>query len=165
MGSFTKASLLAAVALSLTACAYTGDRHRDRIAEEEAAGAILGGIIGGVIGHQFGDGRGRTAMTVIGAATGALIGGSLARERAISRYEREAAYRAFESAQSGHAVPWRDPDGYSRGSYTPLRTWRGRDGRYCREYQQTVIIGGREQVAYGTACRQPDGSWRIVGGE
>lgn len=28
-----------------------------------------------------------------------------------------------------------------------------------REYQTTVIIGGREVDAYGTACLQPDGSW------
>lgn len=28
-----------------------------------------------------------------------------------------------------------------------------------REYQTTVIVGGREVDAYGTACLQPDGSW------
>jgi len=32
----------------------------------------------------------------------------------------------------------------------------------CREYQSTVVIAGRPQPAYGTACRQEDGSWRIV---
>jgi len=25
-----------------------------------------------------------------------------------------------------------------------------------------VIVGGQEEQAYGTACRQPDGSWKIV---
>ena len=34
-------------------------------------------------------------------------------------------------------------------------------GEYCRECQQTVVIGGREEDAYGVACRQPDGSWEI----
>ena len=29
-----------------------------------------------------------------------------------------------------------------------------------REYQTKVIIGGRQVDAYGTACLQPDGSWR-----
>jgi hypothetical protein len=33
----------------------------------------------------------------------------------------------------------------------------------CREYQTATIIGGRPQPAYGTACLQPDGTWRIVG--
>ena len=28
-----------------------------------------------------------------------------------------------------------------------------------REYQTTVIVGGRPVDAYGTACLQPDGSW------
>jgi hypothetical protein len=33
---------------------------------------------------------------------------------------------------------------------------------YCREYQATQTIGGQPQNVVGTACRQPDGSWRIV---
>lgn len=35
-------------------------------------------------------------------------------------------------------------------------------GRYCREYQTTVMVGGQPQSSYGTACRMPDGTWRIV---
>ncbi|HWK44740.1 MAG TPA: hypothetical protein VNT30_08455 [Stellaceae bacterium] len=33
---------------------------------------------------------------------------------------------------------------------------------YCREYQSTQVINGQPQNVVGTACRQPDGSWRIV---
>lgn len=33
---------------------------------------------------------------------------------------------------------------------------------YCREYTATAVIGGRPVPTYGTACLQPDGSWRIV---
>jgi hypothetical protein len=32
----------------------------------------------------------------------------------------------------------------------------------CREYQATTTIDGRPQASYGTACLQPDGTWRIV---
>jgi hypothetical protein len=32
----------------------------------------------------------------------------------------------------------------------------------CREYSSTQIIGGTPQQVLGTACQQPDGSWRIV---
>jgi hypothetical protein len=35
-------------------------------------------------------------------------------------------------------------------------------GRYCREYQSTMVVGGMPQPGYGTACMQPDGSWQIV---
>jgi hypothetical protein len=44
----------------------------------------------------------------------------------------------------------------------PMRDYRDDDGRYCREYQRTAIIDGREQQIYGTACLMPDGAWRIV---
>lgn len=157
-----KVPVLMSCILSIAACASTGDPHRDALRDQETASAILGGIIGGVIGHQFGDGRGQTALTVLGATAGAMIGGGLARDRTIYDGERRAAYLAFESTPSGDAVPWRDPDHRVHGSYTPLRTWRDSRGQYCREYQQLVVIEGRERRAYGTACRQPDGSWRIV---
>ena len=31
----------------------------------------------------------------------------------------------------------------------------------CREFTQTVIIGGQPRQASGKACPQPDGTWRI----
>lgn len=33
---------------------------------------------------------------------------------------------------------------------------------FCREYQRRVTIGGKIQDSYGTACLQPDGSWKTV---
>ena len=33
----------------------------------------------------------------------------------------------------------------------------------CREYQTTIMIGGKPEKAYGRACRQPDGTWKVVG--
>ncbi len=33
---------------------------------------------------------------------------------------------------------------------------------HCREYSQSVTIGGQQQRSYGTACMQPDGSWQVV---
>lgn len=35
-------------------------------------------------------------------------------------------------------------------------------GQQCREYQTTTTINGRPQQTFGTACLQPDGTWRIV---
>lgn len=36
------------------------------------------------------------------------------------------------------------------------------DRTYCREYTTQTTIAGKRQQTYGTACRQPDGSWRII---
>jgi hypothetical protein len=35
-------------------------------------------------------------------------------------------------------------------------------GPGCREYTAPIRVGGRVAESYGTACRQPDGSWRII---
>jgi len=32
----------------------------------------------------------------------------------------------------------------------------------CREEQHTVVIDGKQQQAFGTACQQADGTWRLV---
>lgn len=48
------------------------------------------------------------------------------------------------------------------------RTWRHDERQsivqqpYCREFQRDIIIDGKPERAYGTACLQPDGSWKIV---
>jgi outer membrane lipoprotein SlyB len=46
-------------------------------AEGSGGGAVAGGLLGGVVGHQMGNGRGRDAMTVIGAIGGALAGNAV----------------------------------------------------------------------------------------
>lgn len=54
------------------------------------------------------------------------------------------------------------------------KTWRGDDGSYgyvapgaasgdCRELTHTIYINGRPNVGKGTACRAPDGGWKLNG--
>jgi hypothetical protein len=72
----------------------------------------------------------------------------------------EAAQIAATRAQVGEAIVW-DEENVS-GSVQTIRTGISSFGRQCREFLQTVTIGGRSEQAYGTACRQPDGSWELV---
>lgn len=77
----------------------------------------------------------------------------------------EAAQRRHEDAQirattAAIGVAQRWEDGGYRGSVTAVRE-RYEDGLQCREFRQTVEIGGKSEDAYGTACLQPDGSWKI----
>lgn len=44
--------------------------------------------------------------------------------------------------------------------YTGCALYNGEP--YLREYQSTVVVGGRNVPAYGTACYQPDGSWKLI---
>ncbi|MEA1653126.1 hypothetical protein UAJ10_29430 [Nitrospirillum sp. BR 11164] len=36
------------------------------------------------------------------------------------------------------------------------------DQANCREYTSTITVAGQPSQQVGTACQQPDGSWRIV---
>ncbi len=48
------------------------------------------------------------------------------------------------------------------GVYAPGAVNAPASGGYCREYQSTTVINGAPQPMYGTACLQPDGTWRIM---
>ena len=72
------------------------------------------------------------------------------------------AQRSLEATPTGSASPWQNPDTGNYGTFTPTQTYQRPDGQYCREYTQTISVGGRTERGYGTACRQRDGSWRIV---
>jgi surface antigen len=69
--------------------------------------------------------------------------------------------QALETAKSGTTVPWQNPDGSPGGVITPSPAFQDASGQTCREFQQTIMVGGQPQQAFGTACRQPDGSWRL----
>jgi len=56
-----------------------------------------------------------------------------------------------------------DPRVYdARGNVLPPVAIVPQPAPECREFERTVEIGGKPQKAYGTACRQPDGSWRFT---
>ncbi len=78
-----------------------------------------------------------------------------AQERAL-----EAAQVQATSAPIGEGITWHE--GGASGAVTAVRDGTSTLGRYCREFQQNVTIGGRSEQAYGTACQQPDGAWEVV---
>lgn len=126
-------------------------------------GTLLGGAGGAVAGAQFGKGRGQlvgvAAGTLLGAALGRSVGSSL--DKADLSYYNQASQSALETGRTGSAVGWRNPDSGTYGSITPTRTYET-GGTYCREYTQTINVGGRLEEGHGRACRQGDGTWQIV---
>lgn len=79
----------------------------------------------------------------------------------IERAQRSA-LTAFETTPSGQTSIWRNPTNGHWGTLTPTRTYQDASGRYCREYRQTVTLGGQEHQGNGSACREPDSVWRIM---
>ena len=124
-------------------------------------GAVGGGTLGGLIAAAAGASPAAIAASVIGGIlVGGLVGNLL--DQRDKRMAAEAQQKALESAPSGAPVSWQNPDNGHKGTVTPIKTFQSSSGQYCREFQSDVTIGDQNEKAYGTACRQPDGSWRIV---
>jgi hypothetical protein len=69
------------------------------------------------------------------------------------------AYQRAMAAPIGQAMAWNSPK--ASGSVVATRDgWAGQ--RYCREFRQDIIIDGKSQEAYGTACRTGNGDWELV---
>lgn len=147
--------VIAVIATSLVAmgCASNPDRRN------EETGRVVGGILGGVLGSQVGDGDGRTAAIIAGTLIGAHIGGSVGRN--MDENDRARAAQSLESSRTGTSTEWRNPDTGYQYEMTPTRTYQTESGP-CREYTMEAVINGRNETVYGTACRQSDGSWRVM---
>lgn len=127
-------------------------------------GTGIGAVGGAVAGAQFGKGDGRLVTTAIGALLGAGIGNSVGAslDRADIQYYSHTSQKAFENAQAGQSLPWKNPQSGNSGSITPSAPFKNSEGQYCREFNQKITVGGKTETGYGTACRQADGSWQIV---
>ncbi len=126
----------------------------------EVLGSVLGAAAGGLVGSQIGHGRGQVVAVAGGTLLGFLIGGSIG--RSMDEVDQNCVGQILEHAGDGQQIIWNNPQTGAQYHVVPTGTVQGSDGRYCREYTATAVIGGKNQQTYGRACRQPDGSWKIV---
>lgn len=154
-------TILAALLIALTAsaCAQNGSGYGTK----QTVGALGGAALGGWAGSTIGGGTGQIAATAAGALLGALVGSEVGRSMdELDRMKAERAYTRATTAPVGETISWRNPDTGNYGTVTPVREGtQTASGRYCREFEQTVVIGGRHEQAYGVACQRPDGTWEI----
>ena len=108
---------------------------------------------------------GEVVGTLLGA--GVLAGGLLGNKVGKSmdcrdiEYHNSTAQKSFETQRTGTTSEWANPDSGHSGTITPVQTFQRSDGVYCRDFQQTISVDGETELANGTACRQPDGTWKI----
>lgn len=142
-------------ALVLAGCAGTGPK--------QGVGTVAGAVGGAAIGSQFGRGTGNVAAIAAGTLLGALIGSEVGRsmDSADRAALDNAQHRAY-AAPVGERITWNNPNTGNSGYVVPMREGTTASGAYCREFQNTIIVGGRQEQAFGTACRQPDGSWKVL---
>lgn len=126
--------------------------------QQEQTGMVIGGVLGGVLGSQVGRGDGRTTAIILGTLAGAAIGGSVGHSMAETDKLKTA--HALENVRTGVPTSWRNPDTGNQYVVVPTRTYESA-GSPCREYTIDAVVAGKKDKLFGTACRQPDGSWQV----
>lgn len=148
-----------ALTMALTGCAANG---QSTLGPKTAIGGLGGAAAGGLLGAALGGGsKGIAAGVILGGLLGGAAGNML--DQRDKKMAMQASQRALETAPSGQVTAWKNPDTGNSGTVTPQRTYQASNGQYCREFTQQIMIGGKKETSYGTACRQPDGAWKIVG--
>jgi len=146
-------------ALLLGGCTATNGGGGIPTMTNDQTRVLIGSIVGAAAGHQLGKGRGRTAMTVIGAIIGGYIGA------AMSPQNRNRTNYALDTTPDYRSNTWTDPSTNSRYTVTPTATYGGvvnGQNSVCRDYKMDAFIDGRMQQVTGRACKDASGNWVSV---
>ena len=151
------AILLIAVAIMVNGCAGTYTK--------KDTGTALGALTGGALAYGLGkNSSNKNIWMILGVASGALLGNNIGAQ--LDEKDRllagQTVQQTLELGPDNSIGSWNNPNTGHSGTVTPTATHTGSTGQPCREFITTVIVGGTEQQGYGTACRQADGSWKIV---
>ena len=157
-------TVLATAALVLAMQPAHAASHCSRTSTGGIVGALGGAVLGGFLGSKIGKGSGKLAATGAGVFLGGLLGNELGRNLSCKDQEMASttAQQTLETQPTGTTTSWVNPDSGHSGSYTPTRTYQTAQGKPCREYTTTVVVEGRTETAHGTACREPDGTWKLI---
>ncbi len=136
-------------------------------ADRQQIGTIGGAAVGAVAGRAIGGGgTGGTIGTIVGAVAGGYLGSEIG--KSLNNTDRDelstTTQRALDSGNIGQAYNWSNSESGNRGSITPTSAAYTRaDGETCRNFNTSVTLNsGRTSSNSGTACKQSDGSWRVI---
>jgi surface antigen len=147
--AFVKLTILI-TAISLTACT----------ADKQDVGTVTGGVLGGLVGSRFGGGSGQMVSVGAGALLGAYMGGAIGKN--MDDADRAKMNSALENNAVGQPTYWQNNKTGASYNVVPVKNVTYDGNQYCREYRSIANVAGKKQQVYGTACRQPDGSWQVV---
>jgi len=151
--------LVTCLPLALAAC--NADRERIGTIGGAAVGAVAGKAIGG-------SGTSGTIGLILGAVAGGYLGGEIGQrlDNKDKNELSEATQRALNEGNVGQSYNWSNPDTGNRGTVTATSNSYARaEGQNCRDFSTAVTLReGNSATSSGTACKQADGSWRVVSG-
>ena len=127
-------------------------------------GAALGALTGTALAYGLGKDSSKKGLWLIaGAGLGAMVGNNIGKK--LDERDQLLLGQTFEQTMehgpTNSVGSWSNPDSGNSGTVSPTQTHMTANGSPCREFFTTVNIGGQLSQAYGMACRQADGAWKI----
>lgn len=173
--------LIATSSLAILLASTSGAAYADG---GKLLGTLLGAAGGAAVGSNVGKGKGNIVAIAVGTLLGAGVGNSVGKsiDHSNNSYHKTASYNPYPAAANYHVNPYpANPvygqtdyvvPNYQHVAYTPQPAYAYNSTvttvntnvaaePYCREFIQTITVGGRTQDSYGKACRQPDGAWEL----
>jgi len=143
---------------------YTDDSFYQQCrSSPDPAGVIAGALIGGLLGNSVGSGR--TPATVAGVIVGGGLGAALTKNLDCQdrSYAYQTYYDGFNGGRPNATYRWYNGQNDHNGELRIANYYNDPDGFRCANFSQVIYIQGRPQETRGRACKQPDGTWAIVG--
>lgn len=148
--------LLTAIVVLICSMSLVGCENMSK----QDMGTITGGVAGGLLGSTVGQGNGRVLAIAAGTLAGAFIGNAVG--KSMDETDRLKMNSALENNSVGQPAYWRNNRTGASYQVVPTKNVAVQGNRYCREYRTVADVAGKQQQVYGTACRQPDGTWKAV---
>lgn len=100
-------------------------------------------------------------VSVTGASLGNLLSARV-KEKLNQRDRENVDNAADRSFREGKRTEWANSQSGRHGYIEPGRVYKTASGELCRDFTNTILYKGREDVVSGRACQGEDGTWRIV---
>lgn len=123
-------------------------------------GAGTGAVVGGLLG-SIAKGAGSGWVIAAGVVVGALIGGVIG--HSVDSTDSNNMNMAMEHNATGESFEWHNPKTgatYTIVPTTPKMTYKGNPD--CRHYAAYGRLHGKSTRTNGIACRLEDGNWQRV---
>lgn len=117
------------------------------------AASILITLVGGLLFAFYAEQR-------IQSETARILAERAAEDAQTHQLALQTRIEALERIVSGKSLSWTYDITGATGTITPLRTYPGPDGQWCREYQETIQSAMHARQNFSIACRTPTGEWR-----
>ena len=114
--------------------------------------------LSGQFDSLFGDKSGRTGTITAPPGTKEVV--QLPPDADLA-YARAAASAVLSRGEKDTSMPWENPSTGARGTVTPIASAYASDGRTCRDFLASFVMGSSQSWLQGEACKQRQGDWEV----